>query len=150
MIKHRLAKHSTPEPNSGCVLWCGATNRFNGGYGVLNVDGRTRYAHRLAWEEANGPIPEGMNICHKCDVRLCINPDHMFLGNQAENLADMVAKGRQSRGSQRPLAKLSESDVREIRASDGTLAEIAERFGINFRTVSKIRNGVSWKHVEAA
>lgn len=150
MITDRLAKHSIPEPNSGCVLWCGATNRPDGGYGVLNVDGVKRYAHRLAWEVRNGSIPAGLHILHKCDVPECINPDHMRLGTPADNMADKVSKGRQCRGEDRPLAKLTENDVREIRAAEGTLAEIATRFGIKFQTVHKIRSGLSWKHVEAA
>ena len=150
MIKARLDKHSIPEPNSGCILWCGATNRPEGGYGVLNVEGRTRYVHRLAWETENGAIPANMNVCHRCDVRLCINPAHMFLGAQAENMADMVAKGRQSRGARRPLAKLSADAVRDIRTASGTLAEIAERFGVSFQNVARIRAGQTWKHVEAA
>ena len=148
MIKDRLAKYSTPEPNSGCILWCGAVKE--NGYGVLNVEGRTKYAHRLAWEEANGPIPAGVHVCHKCDVTACVNPDHLFLGTPAENMADKVGKNRQCRGESRPLAKLSEDDVRAIRAAKGTLAEIAEKYGVRFQTVHKVRARISWKHVEAA
>lgn len=91
-MTERLAKHSVPEPNSGCVLWLGAVN--NHGYGVLGRTGRNRFAHRVAWRLANGPIPDGSHVCHKCDVPSCIKPSHLFIGSAKHNIADCVAKGR--------------------------------------------------------
>jgi len=77
---------------SECILWEGATN--SRGYGRRRVDGERRLVHRLAWEEANGPIPEGMFVCHSCDQRLCYNVEHLFLGTASDNSRDMIDKGR--------------------------------------------------------
>ena len=91
-LAQRLDHYSMVEPTSGCRLWWGGTVRK--GYGRLGVANRHWLAHRAAWFVANGPIPEGMLICHRCDVRACISPDHLFLGTHADNTADMMAKGR--------------------------------------------------------
>lgn len=85
-----------PEPNSGCWLWEGALNGH--GYGQITRGGKGYRVPRLAWEEANGPIPEGMIVCHKCDVRACCNPDHLFLGTAKDNTQDALAKGRLTGG----------------------------------------------------
>jgi hypothetical protein len=118
MLSERLEKHSIPEPNSGCILWCAATNRPEGGYGVLRVDGVLRYAHRLAWELKHGPIPDGMQVCRQC------------------------------RGERRPAAKLTEADVRLIRTTPGTHLALADQFGVAFQTIAKVRAGERWKHVQ--
>lgn len=146
-IAQRLEALSMLNEVSGCRLWQGATNKKDNGYGVLNVDGRVRYAHRLAWEEVNGPVPAGSHVCHKCDVRTCINPDHMFLGTHADNMADKVAKGRQSKGEEHYASRLTEDDVREIRAAVSTIEKIGERYGVSPQAISGIRCGKKWKHV---
>lgn len=144
-LSDRLAHHSIPEPNSGCLLWASAVNRK--GYGHMMWRGKTHLAHRVAWACANGPIPAGLLICHRCDVPSCINPDHLFLGTNAANMADMVAKERQAAksGELNGNAKLSASQAAEIRAATGTLTDVAARFGISKSMVSLIRRGEAWK-----
>lgn len=80
-----------------CWLWTGAVT--NSGYGLLYFDGRITGAHRVAWVLQHGPVPEGLVVAHSCDVKLCVNPKHLFLATQAENLADMRSKGRHASGS---------------------------------------------------
>lgn len=94
-LEDRLAEFSTLDPDSGCRIWTGATSRH--GYGSLTWKMKRLTAHRAAYECAVGPIPTGMVICHRCDTPACINPAHLFLGTQRENLRDMVAKGRHPR-----------------------------------------------------
>ncbi len=133
-------------PN-GCWEWTASLSRY--GYGQLRTGtvkegGRTMTkAHRFSWELHNGPIPKGLAVCHKCDNRKCVNPEHLFLGTNADNTADMMAKGRGARGERHGNHKLTDDDVVRIRALAGSMLqrEIAARFGVNQQTVSKILNG---------
>lgn len=77
---------------SGCWIWIGGTR--SDGYGQLSISGKTKVAHRVAYELYVGEIPEGMNVCHTCDVKSCVNPNHLFLGTQSDNMYDCVNKGR--------------------------------------------------------
>lgn len=93
----RFERFVSPEPNSGCWLWTGAG--AGKGYGMFRYGGRRprgalMYAHRFAFSQWKSVIPEGMSVLHRCDVRCCVNPDHLFLGTQADNMRDMTAKGR--------------------------------------------------------
>lgn len=146
-----------PEPNSGCWLWMGQWK----GPGRRNFYGRfmlTRdiqlTAHRVSWMLHHGPIPDGLHVLHKCDVPPCVNPDHLFLGTNAENAADRARKGRSVTiprpGVKHHNAKITDNDVREIRhlAADGMKnTTIAKRFGLGGAQVSRIVTRKRWKHV---
>jgi hypothetical protein len=95
-IEARLERLSVPEPNTGCTLWTGCLSKS--GYGRFAEHRKSRRAHRVAYEGFVGPIPYGMRVCHRCDTPSCINPAHLFLGTDAANVADRVAKGRTCRG----------------------------------------------------
>lgn len=119
------------------------------GYGLIRIHRKQLLAHRVAWEVANGPIPDGLLVCHKCDNPPCCNPSHYFLGTPADNSADAAAKGRQPRGNVHSQAKLTERDIPVIRALRGTMtvAAIAERFGVDRTTIYDVWNGKNWSHV---
>lgn len=130
---------------SGCHEWTGCL--AENGYGMLHLDGRTAYAHRVAFEMAHGPIPSGGQIMHSCDNRRCVNPEHISLGSFRENMADMVSKSRQALGIKNAHAKLTEEEVKLIRSLNGTNAAVAKRFKVSASLVSLIRNRRNWKHV---
>ena len=148
-----------PEPNSGCWLW--ERGLGSDGYGSLSVTsvrqsakhGRAQRTHRFAWEFFRGPIPKGKCVLHRCDVRSCVNPDHLFLGTRTDNNADMVTKGRNSplpssRGEQNARAKLTENDVGEIRRRyqvGENWKILAKEYGVNHKTIWKVGTGRSWR-----
>jgi hypothetical protein len=102
------------------------------------------YAHRVSYLLAVGPIPKGMEACHDCDTPLCVNPGHLFLGTQSDNIADMVAKRRHGIGAANGMARLSDSDVvriREMAARGHHQGQLAARFGIKEAQISRIVSG---------
>lgn len=123
------------------------------GYGWFTTGhGRARGAHRIAWELAVGPIPDGLFVCHRCDNRACVNPGHLFLGTNADNMRDMREKGRRKgrggkKGTAHCMAKLTDSQVLEIRGSDGTQAAVAAAYGVSQALVHLIRHRKIWKHI---
>ncbi len=130
----------------GCLLWTGAHGRS--GHGQLLVDGRLDTAQRVAWRLANGPIPEGLHVLHRCDNPPCVEPTHLFLGTHADNMADMLAKGRKVvvRGDANPATKVTDEQVETMRAAyraGDTQASLARRFGLNAATVSRMVRGES-------
>jgi hypothetical protein len=138
-----------------CQEWTGY--RRKNGYGSLGVGGRRGvYAHRHAWETANGPIPKGMHVMHLCDNPPCVRVEHLRLGTHAENMRDMAMKGRGGdpglKGSRVGTSKLTEREVVQIR---GLLARgrethlaIAKAFGVSEDTISLINLRKAWRHVE--
>lgn len=119
----------------GCWLWTGADKPQ--GYGCVHVDGSTRTAHRIAYELAVGPIPEGAVVMHLCDVPKCVNPAHLRVATQGENVRDMVEKGRQRHAS--TYRRVGEAERKAIMSAEGTISDIARRFGRGRSTVRRIR-----------
>lgn len=148
-LAKRLAHHTAPPDLNGCTLWSGYTQAS--GYGAISWKGRMIYAHRAAWTEANGPIPSGMQVCHRCDVPLCVNVDHLFLGTNADNVADMVGKGRNKRphlkGEEHGNAKLTGEAVQAIRSSTGLQREVAAVYGVDKSLIGKVRRREVWRDV---
>lgn len=128
---------------SGCWLWTGASSPR---YGIVRHRGRRLTTHRAAWEAINGPIPAGLQICHKCDVPRCVNPDHLFLGTNADNVADMVAKGRSAiHGERHWKAKLTPEQVRQIRADGRSQNALAAAYGVSQFNIHAIKTRKSWR-----
>jgi len=145
-LAEKLDYCSMPEPNSGCWLWIGGcTDR---GYGNMRFDGKNLGAHRMSWKRHNGPIPPGGVICHRCDTPSCINPDHLFLGIQADNIKDAAAKGRMPRGEKSWNAVLTEPQIINTLADNRTAPEIARDHGAAPTTIYAVKSGRTWKHLQ--
>lgn len=131
-----------------CWLWAGKVKTV--GYGSIVVNGRECYAHRFAWELNFGPVPDGKLVCHHCDNRRCVRPDHLFVGTDADNHADMVGKKRHRHGEEHHCCKLSAVQVIEIRRLAATglgKRKLGRRFGVNAGTIGAILSGRTWKHL---
>lgn len=147
----RCYGHTISEEN--CWVYSGP--RLKSGYGTLAIDGLS-LAHRISWVLVNGPIPTGngsrlLCVCHTCDRPACVNPAHLFLGTQQENLSDMRTKGRSrfadNKGQRNPHAKLTEPDVYELRrlwdaGADGS--SLGRKFGITNVHAIDIGRRKSW------
>lgn len=150
-IATRFWSKVAPANENGCRLWTAAQNGH--GYGAFNASGlsSSHQAHRIAWELAHGPIPRGLFILHRCDVRACCEPSHLFLGTQAENLADAKAKRRHAHGARMGSAKLSEdqaASVRTLREAGYSQAEVGKMFGVARSTIQHIDRGRTWLHLQ--
>jgi len=131
-----------------CWLWTGKRQRS--GYGRFYARGQHVLAHRVSWEIAHGPIRAGLHVLHKCDVRLCVNPAHLFLGYQRENMRDAQVKGRHVHGERHPFARLTESQVLELRRAygqRGAVSAVARRLGIPLGTAFNVAAGKTWRHL---
>jgi hypothetical protein len=136
-----------------CIV--GTGNQDQDGYGLLHIKDRagrwrTVREHRLAWEQANGPIPEGMWVLHRCDNPRCINPDHLYVGTHQQNVVDRQTRGRQAKGERLGKSTLTPTDIKEIRrlwANGLNQTEIAHRFKVNQTNISAICRRTIWRHV---
>jgi hypothetical protein len=141
--RERFLAKVCPEPNGGCWLWRGQLNQS--GYGVLWLAGKSCIAHRAAWMLFRGEIPPDLLVCHTCDVRACVNPEHLFLGTHTDNARDRKEKGRSMLGEKIHSARLSEQQVRRIKEmlAEGRMymSELARAFGVTPSTISSIARG---------
>ena len=133
-------------PVEVCWEWQAHTVR---GYGGIKVDCKTKKAHRVAWELTSGPIPEDMCVLHKCDNPLCVNPSHLFLGTQSDNIQDRVSKGRCSAtsGEAHYRCKLSDEQVAGIRSilDKGYMGQraIGKLYGVSHQYISRLKLGMN-------
>jgi len=140
----RLIRNVEMIPECGCwISTLRATN--HGKYARIKVDGKNILAHRLSWELHSGAIPQGMKVLHTCDTPCCVNPRHLYLGSQSQNMNDMYKKGRGRKGSCN--IKLTVDQVVKIRLDGRTYADISRDYGIAPSTVKLIKNRKTWKHV---
>lgn len=150
-----------------CWLWTGA--KRNKGYGAFTYTENGKLvqdrAHRYSYRLHISPIPLGMFVLHRCDTPACVNPDHLFLGTNEDNIRDMLAKGRHipggthigdqgawKRGTRHHAVKLTEDDVREMRrlyAEGGwSYSQLGKRFGVNTSAAYKVVKRLLWKHLK--
>lgn len=149
-MEERLERRIERDPNSGCWLWAGALNNY--GYGSLGVHGKGYAAHRLSFETFRRRLAPGEVVCHKCDTPACVNPDHLFAGSQADNLADMHAKGRHRANFLGARAVLTEERVLEARRryrAGEKAKSIAADFGVHEHTLWMAASGRSWTRLAA-
>jgi hypothetical protein len=143
------------EDEYGCWIWQGYKQKQ--GYGVIGTGAgkKTALVHRLAYEFWNCPIPEGMLVCHHCDIPSCINPDHLFLGTNQDNIDDKMSKGRAytgvHTGEKNSMAKLTDKQVAEIKRllihKRKSQVDIARQFGVSPTTILHIKQDKRWKHI---
>lgn len=174
-IRSLIERRTFREPNSGCWLWegesCGSGYPFirHPTFGTLKNGSKRRIrGHRASYAAFNGPVPRGMLVCHKCDVRLCINPAHLFLGTDEDNNRDMRSKGRARTisgdnhfwkgktvpqfvkpGELHNMAKLTEAQALEILKSEQPYSKLSAHYGVSKSTVCAIKRGQNWKHLQS-
>ncbi len=120
----------------GCWYWIGHTN--NHGYGIFTIKHKNLKASRVSYSIYKGDIPDKMNVLHTCDNRSCVNPDHLYIGGQSENMRDMLSRNRW-------INKLTLEDVAFIRSSNDDYKSLALRFGVKDRTIYKVKTYRSWR-----
>jgi hypothetical protein len=143
-LTERFLTKTSVNTVTGCQEWTEALD--SSGYGQFRVGRKKRTAHRVSYEIHFGPVPDGMCVLHRCDNRACVNPEHLFLGTNGENMADRNIKGRQACRSSHGRAKLTEADIIAIRSSTGLPQKVlAERYGVDYSQIWRIRSGRQWR-----
>jgi hypothetical protein len=154
-VLDRFYNHTKRDEETGCLLWIGGLN--DQGYGKFWFNNKPVRAHRWLFEYLNGKLPKNIEVCHKCDIRNCVEPLHMFTGTQGDNIRDCRNKNRMrgllEKGEGNPSAKLTEKDVLFIRKfcipndSINGCKEFAKKFNVSAPTITNILKGRKWKYL---
>lgn len=146
----RFLSHVYPEPNTGCWLWAACTNKKTG-YGVVGDKANDfGHAHRKSYFLFKGDFDRSMHVLHTCDVRCCVNPDHLYLGSNLDNSADKMRRGRQANGERIATSKLNVNQVLQIRIDKKlgiSSREIGGKYGIARQNVNAIISRKHWSHI---
>jgi len=147
----RFVEKTVGKLKTDCWEWKGTINKVHG-YGYIMINRKMYRAHRLAYELFVGPIPEGLCVCHHCDNKACVNPNHLFIGTNQDNVDDKVQKGRQykPKGEEHSQSKFNNEQIKEIckQVKMGeTQAKVAERFNVHPSAISRIVNHKRWDHI---
>ena len=146
LTKERIEQKAYPITETGCWIWMGGCGVR--GYGQIESHGKKHLAHRVSYSLFKGPVEKKQVVCHRCDMVSCVNPNHLFVGTQKDNLQDMARKGRSTAGHKNPRAKLSCESVRQIRElfSKGMKElQIAYQFNVSRSAIQLIVSGKRWK-----
>lgn len=149
-LRERLEQKFVKGRPDECWEWTAAIN--SSGYGMIGLGRRTDgtvHAHRAAFKIYVGEIPDGLDVCHTCDNRICVNPNHLYTGTRKDNMQDCVKRGRTNKpsGENHPRARLTVQDVIEIRASTKSMNELAAQYGVGLTTIQNVLHRKSWKCV---
>ncbi len=150
-VNRRFEKYISMEPNTGCWLWLGSTDKD--GYGMFWTGEQYCGAHRASYLIYVGTIPEGQSVLHRCDTPGCCNPLHLFLGTAFDNVQDCIKKGRRGRpwydkrGINNPKVRFTEEQILAIRRDTRTQVVIAAEYGTKQSRISEIKLGKSWTHL---
>lgn len=146
-IPERIERYSMPIPESGCIVWTSTVG--SNGYPFLEHRGKIIYLHKYVYKMINGPIPKGLWILHKCDVKSCINPNHLYAGTPTQNAQDRERRGRGNppKGSEHVFSKLNDDIVRDVRNSSESNYALGIKYGVARATIRNARNRKTWKHV---
>ena len=129
-----------------CWKWTACKDKD--GYGVGNLNQKKMAAHRVSWRLFRGDIPPGQLVLHNCHVRDCVNPDHLYLGTQRQNVQDQIDVGTFVKGEKNGCALLTDEIVREIRASEKSTRDLATQFNVSWYTIWDVKRNRSWKHIK--
>lgn len=153
IINRFWSKVNYPGNDHDCWEW--TAGLFESGYGQFGISSKIKFtAHKFSFEYYHGKIPKGLIICHTCDNKICVNPNHLFLGTCSDNSKDMVNKGRSNRGEDVHTATIKEQHVIEmldkiISGEFKNTSEISKYYGIETRYIRNIIIGLTWKHISS-